>query len=60
MYEPFKVITTHNNVYELQLPPDFDAHPTFNVELLRKDPNNPLPDQNNSEPPSIRVNDYDE
>ena len=60
MYEPFKVVFTHNNAYELQLPSGFDAHLTFNVKLLRKDLNNSLPDQNNLEPPPVRVNDYDE
>ena len=39
MYGSFKIIATHDNAYKLQLPLGFDAHSTFNVELLRKDPN---------------------
>ena len=60
MYSPFKIIATYDNTYELQLPPDFDAHLMFNVELLQKDPNNPLPGQHNPKPPPIRINNYDE
>ena len=60
IYSPFKIITTYDNAYELQLPPGFDAYPTFNVELLRKDLNNPLPGQHNPKPPLIRINDCNE
>ena len=60
IYNSFKIIITHDNVYELQLLLRFNAHSTFNVKLLQKDLNNLLFDQHNSELSSIKVNDYNE
>lgn len=36
-----------------------DVHPTFHVNLLRNDLDNPLPGQKNPEPPPVKVGDHD-
>lgn len=60
MYGPFKVTGKHSSSCVLQLPPDIDVHPTFHINLLRKNPNNPLPGQRNPEPPPVKIGKHDE
>lgn len=43
---PFKVVAQKGYSYELALPKSWDIHPVFAPELLRKNPQNPLPGQN--------------
>lgn len=52
---PFEVIAKEGHSFRVQLPNSMAIHPVFNPEKLRKDPNNPLPGQNNPEPEPLYV-----
>lgn len=54
---PFKVEKIHNNsAYELKLPSEMGKiHPVFHPWLLHIDDNNPLPGQDQHEPPPTKV-----
>lgn len=61
MYRPFKVTEVlPENDFKLQLPPGMHYYNSFNVSLLRKDPNDLLLGQRNPEPPPTRIGEYDE
>lgn len=53
MIGPFMIIAKHRTSCELRLPAGLEAHPTFPVELLQKDPNDPLPGQRNPPPAPV-------
>ncbi|KAI1002442.1 hypothetical protein K3495_g5760 [Podosphaera aphanis] len=52
---PFKVIgVISSHSYELQLPEDLKSlHPVFHANLLRPDPENPIPGQTNEPNPPV-------
>ncbi len=60
MIGPFRITAKHGSSCVLNLPNIMAVHRTFHVNLLRKDPNNPLPGQENEAPPPIVVDDEEE
>ena len=48
------------NAYRLDLPTLIRIHDVFNANLLTKDPKNPLPGQEEPEPPLIILDDEEE
>ena len=60
MLGPFIIIAKHGTSCELKLLSGMKAYPIFPVELLLKDPNNPLPGQRNPPPKPIIATDKPE
>lgn len=53
---PFKIISSKGWSYELDLPPSMGSiHRVFHAKLLRKDPSNPLPGQQNPPPKEYEI-----
>ena len=52
---PFEVIEKVGNSYRLRLPQGSTIHDVFAPELLRKDPNDPLPGQEAAKPPAVTI-----
>jgi len=58
---PFKVLERVGLAsYRLKLPPSLPIHPVFHSNLLRLDPNNPLPGQRNKPQDAVLVNGVEE
>lgn len=55
MLGPFKIVNKRGSSCELELPNTINVHPVFPVNLLRKDPNDPLPGQYNEPPPPVMI-----
>ena len=60
MFSSFIIIAKHSISCELKLPSGIKAYPTFLVELLLKDPNDPLYSQRNLPPKPIIATDKPE
>jgi hypothetical protein len=56
MEGPYPIIAKKGHSYKLQLPEHNKVHPVFPPDRLRKDPNNPLPGQNNDKPVEVEYN----
>jgi hypothetical protein len=50
----YKVLAKKGHFYRVELPASIKIHPVFSAESLRRDPNDPLPDQANA--PLLPVN----
>ena len=52
---PYLVTKKRGQAYELELPETMQIHPVFHSWLLRKDPQDPLPGQQNEPPGPVRL-----
>lgn len=52
---PFEIIEKVGNSYRLRLPQGSTIYDVFAPELLRKDPNDPLPGQEAAKPPAVTI-----
>ena len=59
MLGPFKVLAYYGYLYRLKLPESIKNYSVFNVKVLKKNLNNPLPKQVNPPPKPIVVNNQD-
>jgi hypothetical protein len=57
---PYKIVAKEGHSFRLELPPNIKVHPVFHASKLRKDPDDPLPGQQNEEPLPIEVEDNQE
>ena len=60
MSGPYKIIEQIGHSFKLQLPDSIKVHPVFHADRLRKDPDNPLPGQQNADLPPVQVDDQEE
>ena len=60
MAGPFEIIEQIGYSFKLKLPDSMKVHPVFHAEKLRRAPEDPLPGQQNLEPPPLQINDYEE
>jgi transposase InsO family protein len=47
---PYRILKKVGHAYQLELPPGSQIHDVFSPDVLSKDPNNPLPGQENPKP----------
>ena len=52
---PFRIKERRGNAFVLDLPDSIKVHPVFNADKLRKAASDPLPEQQNEEPPPVEV-----
>ena len=52
---PFKIIQQEGHSFRLELPSNIKVHPVFHASKLRKDPDDPLPNQIQGEPLPVVV-----
>ena len=60
MIGPFRITAKHGSSCVLDLPNTMSVHSTFGVNLLRKHPDNALPEQKNEVPPPIIIDGEEE
>ena len=60
MEGPFEILEQVGHSFRLKLPGSSKVHLVFHAEKLRKDPNNPLLGQANSNPPPLLIQDSQE